>query len=260
MQIEKNKDKEAATHTFEELQRQWAKEYNLSKENITKMIQDYDNVRENGVKPAWSFLNAVYYVLQLVTTIGYGNITPQTSSGQLFTIAYAIVGIPLTVLALKSIGELVNMALRTVNRPIHIKFHTIQCDEGSCDFLEKGNLLINSSCLIVTWIVASAASAHLEPKRSLIDNVYSIFVTYSTVGFGDIIPFKDQIYVFMITVLPGLSFMSSLIDSIVAYVEKTSIMNEHCFSLTKCRPKKGEARITTDGAQQDLQNNNEHAV
>ena len=67
-QIEKGKDKDAAT--FEDLQRQWTKEYNLSRASITKLLQDYDNMRENGAKPAWSFLNSVYFVLQLVTTIG----------------------------------------------------------------------------------------------------------------------------------------------------------------------------------------------
>lgn len=192
--------------------------------------------------------------------VGYGNITPSTPSGQLFTIAYAIAGIPLTVLALKSIGELVNLALRTTCRPLHVKFHTIHCDECSCDFLEKANLTINSSCLILTWIVVSATSAHLDPKRSLINIIYSIFITYSTVGFGDIIPFEDHIYVFMIIVLPGLSFMSSLIDSIVAYVEKTSLMNKYCFDLTKCRRTKTEARTTVDGAQRDIQDINEQAV
>lgn len=70
MQIEKDKGKDAATYTFEELQRQWVKKYNLSRENITELLQDYDNMRENGAKPAWSFLNSVYFVLQLVTTIG----------------------------------------------------------------------------------------------------------------------------------------------------------------------------------------------
>lgn len=70
MQIEKDNDKDAATHSLEELERQWIKKYNLSRENISKLLQDYDKMRENGAKPAWSFLNSVYFVLQLVTTIG----------------------------------------------------------------------------------------------------------------------------------------------------------------------------------------------
>ena len=71
MQIEKrDSDTDAATHSLEELERQWIKKYNLSEENISKLLQDYDKIRENEANPAWSFLNSVYFVLQLVTTIG----------------------------------------------------------------------------------------------------------------------------------------------------------------------------------------------
>ena len=70
MQIEKDSDTDAATHSREELKRQWIKEYNLSEENISKLLQDYDKIRENEAYPACSFLNSVYFVLQLVTTIG----------------------------------------------------------------------------------------------------------------------------------------------------------------------------------------------
>lgn len=193
---------------------------------------------------------------------GYGNITPQTPSGQIFTIAYAVGGIPLTVLALKSIGELVNIALRTINRPLHIKLHTIQCNESSCDFLEKGNLTINSVSLILTWIIASATSASLTPEQSFISNAYSTFVTYSTVGFGDIIPFEEPKYVFLIIVLPGLSFMSSLINSIVAYVEKISLLNHNCFSIPKClsAERASNSRISADNFQQETPNVNELAL
>ena len=70
MQIEKDKDKGTSMHTFEELKSQWIKKYNLTREIITELLEDYDRVRENRAKPSWSFLNSVYFVLQLVTTIG----------------------------------------------------------------------------------------------------------------------------------------------------------------------------------------------
>ena len=159
-------------------------------------------------------------------------------------------------MTLKSIGELVNIALRRINRPLHIKLHTIQCNEGSCDFLEKGNLAINSVCLILTWIVASATSEYLTPEQSLISSVYSIFVTYSTVGFGDIIPFEEHKYVFMTIVLPGLSFMSSLINSIAAYVEKISILNQNCLGTPKCLSgeRASNSGIRADNFQQETSN------
>lgn len=165
-------------------------------------------------------------------------------------------------MALKSIGELVNNALRRINRPLHIKLHTVHCNEGNCDFLERGNVAITSVCLILTWIVASATSAKFTPDQSVISNVYSIFITYSTVGFGDIIPFEEHKYVFMAIVLPGLSFMSSLINSIAAYVEKISILNQHCFSVPKCLlgERASNSRISADNSQQETPNVNELAL
>ena len=164
-----------------------------------------------------------------------------------------MLGIPLTVLALKSVGQLVNIALKTVTRPLHEKCHRKNCEERNCDFVESGNICINSVCCILTWIIVCAVSKHLEPERSLITSIYSIFVTYSTVGFGDVILFENHLYVFILTLLPGLCFMSSLIDSIVAYMEKRSVASRRCFSFTKCPPEKKEARITTDVELQNIQ-------
>lgn len=252
MQIEKETGRNSKSQTLEDFLRRWSNTYNLSQENITNLLKDYDDTRENGAKPTWTFLNSVFYVLQLVTTIGYGNITPTTESGQILTVIYALVGIPLTVLALKSIGELVNKALKSVTRPLHRKFHSKNCQERACDFMETGNTCINIVSCTVTWIIACALNTHLESKQSFITNSYSIFVTLTTVGFGDIIPFEDHLYVFIIIVLPGLCFMSSLIDSIVAYLDKTRVATTRSFSLTGCCSAKNEARIT---AEVDLKNN-----
>lgn len=70
MQIEKDKDDNVAKLTFEESLRRWIKTYNMSRENITKLLQHYDKAKEYGGKPTWSFINSVCFVIQLVTTIG----------------------------------------------------------------------------------------------------------------------------------------------------------------------------------------------
>lgn len=70
MEIEKDNDKHATTHTFEDLRSKWLQKYNLSRDIIAELLEDYNEMRKNGAKPTWSFLTSVYFVLQLVTTIG----------------------------------------------------------------------------------------------------------------------------------------------------------------------------------------------
>ena len=203
------------------------------------------------------FLGYALKLLKSFFPLGYGNITPKTPRGQLFTVAYALAGIPLTILALKSVGQLVNIVLKDINRPVHKLLHTIHCDERVCNFLESGNVCINVVCCVLTWTIVAAISAHLEPERGLVQVIYSIFVTYSTVGFGDIIPFEDRKYIFMVIVLPGLCFMSSLIDSVVAWMEKSKMTCKRFFNFSKCCPVKRELRIQADGVEERTEDDNE---
>ena len=40
-----------------------------------------------------SWLNAVYFCVITLTTVGYGDITPKTDAGKVFTIFYVLVGV-----------------------------------------------------------------------------------------------------------------------------------------------------------------------
>lgn len=41
----------------------------------------------------WSWIDALYFSIITLTTIGYGDFSPQSTAGKLFTIAYIVVGI-----------------------------------------------------------------------------------------------------------------------------------------------------------------------
>ncbi|XP_045503621.1 potassium channel subfamily K member 15 [Colias croceus] len=54
----------------------------------------------------WSFSSAFLYSLTVITTIGYGHLSPRTSWGKIVTIFYALLGMPLFLLYLSNVGEL----------------------------------------------------------------------------------------------------------------------------------------------------------
>ena len=41
----------------------------------------------------WSWINSIYFSVITLTTVGYGDFSPQTDEGKLFTIFYIIIGI-----------------------------------------------------------------------------------------------------------------------------------------------------------------------
>lgn len=43
----------------------------------------------------WSWLDSIYFSLVTITTLGFGDITPVTTAGKIFTIFYIIVGVGL---------------------------------------------------------------------------------------------------------------------------------------------------------------------
>ncbi|KAF9965384.1 hypothetical protein BGZ70_004944 [Mortierella alpina] len=51
----------------------------------------------------WTFLNALFFVMVTITTIGFGDVVPKTTGGRAFTIFYAAGGIVLLALAVNAI-------------------------------------------------------------------------------------------------------------------------------------------------------------
>lgn len=53
----------------------------------------------------WSFLDAVYFSVITIATIGYGDLAPQTALGKIFTIGYVFCGLGVFVAAATSIAN-----------------------------------------------------------------------------------------------------------------------------------------------------------
>lgn len=53
----------------------------------------------------WTYMTALFFTTTLLTTIGYGNLTPVTGRGKLLCILYALFGVPLILITVADIGK-----------------------------------------------------------------------------------------------------------------------------------------------------------
>ena len=75
--------------------------HQLSRQLSKRRVQKKEIVCET-----WSTYNSMFFAFTSITTIGYGNVTPQTQLGRGACLAYCIVGIPTNSIFICLIGNL----------------------------------------------------------------------------------------------------------------------------------------------------------
>lgn len=53
----------------------------------------------------WPMLDAVYFSVITISTVGYGDFSPQTTPGKIFTIFYVLIGLGIFVAAATSVAD-----------------------------------------------------------------------------------------------------------------------------------------------------------
>ncbi|EEZ97944.1 potassium channel subfamily K member 6 isoform X1 [Tribolium castaneum] len=141
--------------------------------------------RNASGEPNWSFGQSLFFSSTVVTTIGYGHVTPLSRTGKIFCMLYAMVGIPLTLVLLSALVERLlvptiwllqwlNSRLGHLYQPFNIRIL---------------HLFIIVLILIVLFLLAPAAVfASIEPEWDYLDSLYYCFISLTTIGLGDYIP------------------------------------------------------------------------
>lgn len=131
----------------------------------------------NDTHTNWSFSNSFFFAITVVTTIGYGHLSPSTTPGRLFCILYAMIGIPLTGILLAAIGGHYSQRLvRGLQR----------ARKGRNSRLA---LVYSATKCLLPWLfvflVVPAGFFMWLEHWSFVESFYYCFITLSTIGFGD---------------------------------------------------------------------------
>lgn len=146
---------------------------------------------------------------------GYGTSPPKTQTGRLLSVFYALFGIPLFLVVLKDGGEIINKHITKAVTTVEKKLFRTEQPQNV-----KGKVLCVFAFAMALCILAIAAKVNKFPKYghlTYIDSLYVLFMTFATVGFGDI-TFGGTSRSIPIALL-GLTLMSAIINAISVWFE-----------------------------------------
>ena len=160
---------------------------------------------------------------------GYGSIAPVTSAGQTLFVFYALIGIPITLIYLGTLGEILSTLMDRILAPIEKKFQAGKKTVISVLIWAVAVILAMIPGMILFIFLPALVYNAVEPW-SYGEAVYFCFVTLTTVGFGDIVPAKDtgrlETYVLVIYEIGsaiwiwiGLAFVALVISRIQKLIE-----------------------------------------
>ncbi|VDP28582.1 unnamed protein product [Heligmosomoides polygyrus] len=160
---------------------------------------------------------------------GYGNIVPVTTPGRILTLLYAFIGIPIAVLTLFALGAIFAGLCKSLWRLMLKSTTVVNKDlgkkkaESSSSMDDEDLLSFPISFLIfltILWVFFCAWIFTLLEDWSYGTSLYFTLISFTTIGFGDVLPSEyDYIVIVGFLLLIGLSLVSTVLTLIQQQIE-----------------------------------------
>ncbi|XP_031553676.1 two pore potassium channel protein sup-9-like [Actinia tenebrosa] len=161
--------------------------YNLTNStDFDKFVAIVSEASQLKKKMDWTVLNGCEFTYTAITTVGYGNITPQTILGQVLTIPYCTIGLPISMVALKTAGEVLAILMHNMAKIL---------DKRVLRQKRPKQSIFKCFAMIISWIIVlvgilATAEMYLD-GWTFHEGLYSWFITFTTIGLGDYVPFQN---------------------------------------------------------------------
>ncbi|XP_041661802.1 potassium channel subfamily K member 2-like [Cheilinus undulatus] len=167
----------------------------------------------------WDISSSFFFAGTVITTIGFGNISPHTEGGRIFCIIYALLGIPLFGFLLAGVGDqlgtIFGKGIAKVEKMI-VKWKVSQTKIRVFSTL----LFILFGCLIFVALPA-VIFQHIEGWSTL-ESIYFVVITLTTIGFGDFVAAGSESPVYLdyykpvvwFWILVGLAYFAAVLSMI----------------------------------------------
>ncbi|XP_014904227.1 potassium channel subfamily K member 2 isoform X3 [Poecilia latipinna] len=170
-----------------------AKHSCINSTELEDLVKQLVSAVRAGVNPSsnlsnqtslWDLSSSFFFAGTVITTIGFGNISPHTEGGRIFCILYALLGIPLFGFLLAGVGDqlgtIFGKGIAKVEKMI-VKWKVSQTKIRVISTL----LFILFGCLIFVALPA-VIFKHIEGWSTL-ESIYFVVITLTTIGFGDFV-------------------------------------------------------------------------
>ncbi|XP_056334323.1 potassium channel subfamily K member 6 [Danio aesculapii] len=154
-------------------------------ERVLKANKYGVSVLENtSLRTNWDLASSLFFANTMVTTVGYGHTTPLSDAGKAFSIVYALMGVPFTMLVLTA----------CVQRLMHpLTYRPISACQRRAGLQPRSASVVHFIVLLFLvvlcfFVVPSLVFSTIEETWSFLDAFYFCFISLCTIGLGDFVP------------------------------------------------------------------------